>query len=88
MSEAASRVENYHGRIEGKICYWKHTTAGWFLSFPDGTLGNLSAHACVEHEDGTLSATPSILITGAPDVKRRHGYLTRGVWNPCEDDNT
>lgn len=37
-----------------------------------------------EHEDGTISVTPSIRILdgdGKPDIW--HGYLTRGVWRAC-----
>lgn len=47
-------------------------------SCPEGAHGNLTRHDVVEHEDGTITVTPSILITGGGSW---HGYLTRGVWS-------
>jgi hypothetical protein len=53
----------------------------------EGTgYGNLSAHEIEEHEDGTISVTPSILITlpqgDKPSIELYHGYLKHGVWEP------
>ena len=42
-------------------------------------MGSLGNHAVVEHEDGTITVSPSILITGHHG-KQWHGYLERGVW--------
>ena len=48
--------------------------------------GSLAGHEVVEHEDGTITVSPSILISypwGAVDTKQEiawHGYLERGVW--------
>ena len=41
-----------------------------------------------EHEDGTITVSPSILLAsyGLHGERRRHGYLKRGVWEPCGDD--
>lgn len=39
---------------------------------------NLSAHKVVEHEDGTITVSPSILVTGHDGSW--HGFLERGVW--------
>lgn len=36
-----------------------------------------------EHEDGTISVTPSILRYGVDGKELWHGYLTRGVWRTC-----
>jgi len=44
--------------------------------FGSGTLGN---HQVTEHEDGTITVSPSILSYGH-DGKQWHGYLERGVW--------
>lgn len=53
----------------------------WQATAPDGHVGRLdpSIHTVVEHEDGTITVTPSI------DFSQRipggwHGWLTRGVW--------
>lgn len=56
--------------------WWAHVPAvgfGW---------GRLCDHSIVEHEDGTITASPSILVSGAHG-KQWHGYLERGVWREC-----
>lgn len=40
---------------------------------------NLTNHSIVEHDDGTITVSPSILI-GRPGKKQWHGYLEHGVW--------
>jgi hypothetical protein len=46
--------------------------------------GSLAGHDVVEHEDGTITASPSILIHypwgNPPREISWHGYLERGVW--------
>jgi hypothetical protein len=51
----------------------------WFCCTPSGDHGNLALHKVVEHEDGTITVTPSIRVA-AGDVERWRGYLERGVW--------
>lgn len=47
--------------------------------------GTFSGHEVVEHEDGTITVSPSILIEypwGPKQVKITwHGFLKRGVWS-------
>lgn len=45
-------------------------------------MGSLAEHDVIEHEDGTITVSPSILIIerGPIGVVRWHGYLERGVW--------
>jgi len=69
--------------------YGKHPANGeWYARTPTGHLGNLSQHEVTEHEDGTITVRPSILIT-MRDTERRqdfelwHGYLDRGHWRSC-----
>jgi len=62
-----------YGRIRGV----------WYACTPNGHAANLSAHAVIEHDDGTISVTPSILVTKASMPDRWHGYLERGVWREC-----
>jgi hypothetical protein len=56
----------------------------WYAVTPSGHWGNLANHEVTEHEDGTITVSPSILVTGYDDEKREketwHGYLERGVW--------
>lgn len=61
--------------------YGKNTEGLWYCCVPApgfGT-GGLSKHTIVEHEDGTITVSPSILSTGH-DGKQWHGYLERGIW--------
>ena len=70
--------------------YSKHQTAGWYGITPNGHGANLSRHVVTEHEDGTITVSPSIRVLSAPDspgenrplAKRMlwHGFLERGVW--------
>lgn len=57
----------------------------WFATTPNGLAGNLSAHSVTEHEDGTITVSPSILVTSGRDHKdpSYHGFLERGVWREC-----
>jgi len=62
--------------------YYLHPTAGWLGMTPDGQLTGLRGHQVVEHEDGTITVSPSIMVNqGRPD--EWHGYLERGVWRKC-----
>jgi len=45
--------------------------------------GCLKLHTVVEHEDKTITVTPSILISEDMYMKTWHGFLTKGEWNPC-----
>jgi hypothetical protein len=91
VSEQAKRVAGFDECFvgshlgEGELCYWKTENDGWYLNLPGCGLATLRAHMVEEHEDGTISATPSILVTSRRDGKnvQRHGYLTHGVWTEC-----
>lgn len=54
----------------------------WRCRTPNGLGGLLSQHEVVEHEDGTISVSPSILVNwpNRSEPQRWHGYLERGVW--------
>lgn len=58
-----------------------NTPDGWFCRVPaDGFgLGGLGKHTVIEHEDGTITASPSILCDMGNGYVW-HGYLERGVW--------
>lgn len=42
--------------------------------------GNLTGHDVVEHDDGTITVSPSILIHPHDLSPGWHGWLERGVW--------
>lgn len=57
----------------------------WIAMTPNGHMGALGNHNVVEHEDGTITVSPSILISTSSDGGKTstqlwHGYLERGVW--------
>lgn len=52
---------------------------GWYGCTPNGHMCGLRKHGAVEHEDGTITVSPSILVSNA-DGELWHGYLERGVW--------
>jgi hypothetical protein len=69
--------------------YSKTLDGRWYAhvphAYPDRWLvGNLSKHDVTEHEDGSITVSPSILVTsGRDDQVQWHGYLERGVWREC-----
>jgi len=64
--------------------YGKHE-GHWFGHPPDTSLlCRLDGHQIVEHADGSITASPSILITG-PGKLRWHGYLKAGRWLALPD---
>lgn len=81
MTEQAIR-EKPSEQNQGKICYWKDDDGLWWCYFPGCGGGVLSQHTIVEHDDGTITASPSILMHGHDrgTPTSRHGFLERGVW--------
>lgn len=64
--------------------YWKPGYAHrqpneWWFRDPFGVIGRIAKHTVVEHEDGTITVSPSILRTGG-DGPSFHGWLKAGVW--------
>jgi hypothetical protein len=56
----------------------------WYACTPNGETANLGAHEVTEHEDGTITVSPSILIStrqNGQNVELWHGWLRRGVWS-------
>jgi hypothetical protein len=55
----------------------------WVAIAPSGDAANLGAHDVKEHEDGTITVSPSIAVsTSRKGVKIQvwHGFIERGVW--------
>lgn len=61
--------------------YGKGLDGVWYMRVPESGfgMGSLRKHDVTEHEDGTITVSPSILCYGHFD-KQWHGYLERGVW--------
>lgn len=80
-------TESYGPGDYGKLGGIWHCKPPW----PHAGLGGLRNHTVVEHSDGTITVTPSILVElpwGDPPVTFRwHGYLRAGVWEELADSS-
>ena len=69
--------------------YWQDDGV-WYCCPPgvgDWMFASLVRHDVTEHDDGTITVSPSILLeanTRAGDL-RWHGYLEAGVWRALDD---
>ena len=78
--------------------YWFDPRHGWYAACPtprdgDGMiscLAYLKSHKVIEHEDGTITVSPSILVKGPDSAPKDwaenhtwHGFLERGIWRTC-----
>ena len=80
------RVDWNDGRILEAGEYAKSPSGVWYCCTPNGHMGNLGGHTVTEHENGTISASPSILVSVTNNGKRIplwHGYLEKGIWREC-----
>ncbi len=83
---------HYHdGAPPGEAFYGRDDTGTWrvWIRMPEslrtehgprGWGGILTNHTVMEHEDGTITVTPSILIGPAGDSPGWHGFLEHGVF--------
>jgi len=77
------------GTGEHRILYWRQDAGDgwdWWIYLPGAGIGRLKNHTVTEHEDGTITVTPSIALSpgrGADGRWGRHGFLTRGIWREC-----
>jgi hypothetical protein len=55
----------------------------WFCTTPNGLFGNISRHTVTPHEDGSITVSPSILVSVGKDGQSWHGFLEHGVWREC-----
>lgn len=75
----------------GEYCYLARYNL-WLACSPNGHMCTLgrghppdvkgSTHSIVEHEDGSITVSPSILISNPQQGELYHGWLERGVWTP------
>jgi hypothetical protein len=79
------RAENVKALYDGPPGGYVPAPAGdgstvWWIKDPAGHVGRISKHTVEEHEDGTITVSPSILSTKADHGHDWHGFLERGVW--------
>jgi hypothetical protein len=61
--------------------YGKCRDGVWYAWPPGFMMGCLGNHDVTEHEDGTITVSPSIRIMDGRG--EWHGYLERGIWRKC-----
>lgn len=93
----ALRIANMREIDPDRICYWpemirtsvkaaddvvRTTDKEWWLYLPQCGTGRLSKHSIIEHDDGTITVNPSIVMEGHDNgVKTaKHGFLEKGIW--------
>lgn len=62
---------------------WAFVIDRWYVRCPGSPVAaSVEKHEVVEHEDGTITVSPSILyeIPGLDPPYSYHGYLEKGVW--------
>lgn len=64
------------GRATANVPQGCERVLWWQVKAPDGSGCSLNPaiHAVTEHEDGTITVSPSIVTSSW------HGWLVRGVW--------
>lgn len=70
-----------HEMMGGDYGKWNLSSGdgNWYAVPPETDLvANLASHDITEHDDGTITVSPSILVSDGN--KSWHGFLKRGVW--------
>lgn len=65
--------------------YMKGNGGRWELCMPTGIHGAIhdKTWKITEHDDGTITVSPSIMVTCHIEKYSWHGYLEKGVWREC-----
>lgn len=74
------RQDHIDGAIFEVGEYGKGQDGNWYGMPAEDMFANLSAHTVTEHEDRTITVSPSILVTIPHTNKAWHGFLERGIW--------
>lgn len=67
----------------GEYGNWQGNRDGWYACTPNGHGCWLRSHQVTEHEDGTITVSPSILVSDNHNPNLWHVYLEAGVWREC-----
>ncbi len=60
--------------------YGKDHMGTWFVRPPGQHAGGIPEHDVEEHDDGTITVTPSIVQCDYDGRELWHGWLRAGVW--------
>jgi len=55
----------------------------WEVRPPGCHAGGIPDHTITEHEDGTITVSPSILLEDFDGKGGWHGFLEHGIWRPA-----
>lgn len=80
MNTKGIRKDNPSGHLPNNGDYGRDPCGDWFGMTPNGALSNLKNHNVTEHEDGTITVSPSILVMDSKGREIWHGFLNRGEW--------
>ena len=69
--------EEGHLFLPPRLCYGKDKDGVWWFRHPSTHGGMLLDHKVLEHEDGTITVAPSIVMGSV------HGFLVAGHWRDC-----
>ena len=72
----------YDGIQPGDYFVWA-MNGKWYGMTPNNLLCGLGNHKVTEHENGTITVSPSILVNNGTSGKTWHGFLENGVWREC-----
>ena len=62
--------------------YARASDGMFWMKTPNGIVGRLNPaiHSITEHEDGTITVSPSILCKMNIEGRTWHGWLEKGIW--------
>lgn len=70
--------------IEHLGAYWRDPAnpLEWYAVSPTGLLAALRGHTVTQHDDGSITVSPSIAVRQGveADSPAWHGFLERGIW--------
>lgn len=81
MDTVGKRVEPVNSILHLNKGEYGKSEGIWYCRTPNGHLGCLKNHSVQENQDGTITVSPSILVTDSKE--EWHGFLVDGVWKPC-----
>jgi len=65
--------------------YWIDSQGTWAIVTPNGRHGSIAKHTVVEHEDGTITVSPSILVYAIDGARYDAGERARLVQSHGEE---
>lgn len=62
-------------------------TGNWILKTPSGVCATVKKEKITEHQDGTITISPTVYLFIDFDGKTWRGFLTKGVWREVKKDS-